>query len=117
MRKATISVGVGVAGLVSRTVVGSGYDPIDCAAALPDVPKLFMCGRRDPIVDYQETERLHAKARDPKEIWILEDGSHTEALIDNSPDDDDPSRRAYLSSRYQAVGRTRSSLPRRMRRR
>jgi hypothetical protein len=81
----------GVAGLVSRTFVAAGCDPLDCVADLPAIPKLFMCGRRDPIVDCRETVQLYERAREPKEQWMLEGGSHTEALIDNTPDDLDPS--------------------------
>ena len=80
----------GVAGLVSRWLVAGGCDAIDYAARLGPIPKLFICGTADHIVDYRHTLALHETAAAPKELWVCDGGGHTEALIDNDPDPNDP---------------------------
>ena len=80
----------GVARVVSRLFVAPGYDPIDCVERIGSIPKLFICGTDDHIVDYRQTVALYDSAGEPKELWLLEGGSHTEALIDEEPDQRDP---------------------------
>ncbi len=82
----------GVAGIASKTFISSGYDPIEMVGRLGRLAKLFICGRSDGIVDYRHTLALHEAAQQPKELWVLEDGSHTDALIDDEPDSQDPSK-------------------------
>lgn len=76
----------GVSGLVPRMFIAPGCDPIEFVERLGPIPKLFICGTADRIVDYRETAALHDRAMDPKELWVLEGGGHTDALIDDGPD-------------------------------
>ncbi len=76
----------GVAGLVPRILIAPGCDPIEVVEGLGAMAKLFICGTADRIVDYRETVALCDRAADPKELWILEGGGHTGALIDDEPD-------------------------------
>ncbi|HUU85716.1 MAG TPA: alpha/beta hydrolase [Phycisphaerae bacterium] len=80
----------GAAGLVSRWFVASGCDAIDYIDRIGSIPKLFMCGTEDGIVDYRQTLALHQRACDPKELWVLDGNGHTEALIDDEPDQQYP---------------------------
>jgi fermentation-respiration switch protein FrsA (DUF1100 family) len=77
--------------VVSRFLVAAGSDPIDWVGRIGPIPKLFICGRADSIVDYRQTVALHDAALEPKELWVLDGGGHTEALIDDQPDPQDPS--------------------------
>lgn len=45
------------------------------------VPKLFIHGTADQIVPYAHTERMYAVAAQPKELLILPDVAHIEALL------------------------------------
>jgi fermentation-respiration switch protein FrsA (DUF1100 family) len=76
----------GVSALVPRVFVAAGHDPIDYVHRIGPIPKMFICGTGDGIVDYRQTVALHDAAGEPKELWILEDGGHTGALIDDEPD-------------------------------
>ena len=80
----------GVAGLVSRFLVAPGLDAIAHVDHVGPIPKLFVCGTADRIVDYRQTIALHDRARDPKELWVLDGNGHTEALIDDNPDPQNP---------------------------
>ena len=76
----------GVAGLVPRIFISPGCDPIEFVGRMGPIPKLFICGAADRIVDHRDTVALHDRAGDPKELWVLEGGGHTDALIDDGPD-------------------------------
>lgn len=80
----------GVAGLVSRFLVAPGHDAMAHVDRIGPIPKLFICGTADQIVDYRQTVALHEKAQDPKELWVLDGTGHTEALIDDQPDPQAP---------------------------
>ncbi|MFQ5491670.1 MAG: alpha/beta hydrolase, partial [Phycisphaerae bacterium] len=84
----------GVSGLVSRWFVADGADPIYAVGRVPAVPKLFICGTADRIVDCQQTVVLHDEAGEPKELWMLEDEGHTTALIDDEPEESGMTGRA-----------------------
>jgi len=79
-----------MAGVVSRCVVAAGCDAIDHVERVGSIPKLFICGTADRIVDYRQTVALYESAVEPRELWVLEGGGHTEALIDDQPDAQDP---------------------------
>ncbi len=81
-----------VSGLVARLFIDLGHDPIDTVDRIGPVPKLFICGTRDGIVDYRETVSLHEYARDPKQLWVIEDGGHTCAFLDDADDVASPDR-------------------------
>ena len=69
-----------VSSLISRYLISDLLAPIDYVAALPTIPKLFICGNADPIVDYRQTVELYQAAPDPKDLWLIESSGHTEAL-------------------------------------
>ncbi|HEU5178455.1 MAG TPA: alpha/beta hydrolase, partial [Burkholderiales bacterium] len=49
-------------------------------AALSPAPLLLMHGSADAVVPYSHSERLFAKAAEPKRLVRIEGGAHTEAL-------------------------------------
>lgn len=78
----------GVSGLVSKWFVADGAEPIDAVGRLGSMPKLFICGTDDRIVDYRQTVALHDAANQPKELWVFEGEGHTTALIDEKLEGD-----------------------------
>lgn len=66
---------------LSRALFWSRYSPSRHLERLPRIPLLFIHGTQDPVVPYRESARLHAAAAEPKELWKIEGGRHTEAFI------------------------------------
>ena len=63
-------------------LVSSGFDPIDWIQSI-STPVAFLHGTADRVVPIQHTDALYAKARHPKLLWIIEGGSHANALSTN----------------------------------
>ena len=59
--------------------------PIDNVQYLTSIPKLFIHGTHDAIVDVEHSRRLYAAAPEPKRLEIIESGSHAEALFRDDP--------------------------------
>ena len=59
--------------------------PMDTVKDLTPVPILFIHGTRDIIVGVQHSKRLYAAALEPKQLQIIEGGSHAEALFRDDP--------------------------------
>jgi fermentation-respiration switch protein FrsA (DUF1100 family) len=59
---------------------------VDLMADLPQIaprPMLFMHGAKDPIIDVRHSQRLYAAASEPKVLFIVEAGGHTDlAAVD-----------------------------------
>jgi pimeloyl-ACP methyl ester carboxylesterase len=55
-----------VAGIVSRAMFSDTHNPIDYAPNLPAIPKLFISGTADSIVNHQDTVDLHNRSGEPK---------------------------------------------------
>jgi len=51
--------------------------PIDKVGGIT-VPKLFIAGANDQHTTLEESKRMFAAAAEPKELWIVEDASHTD---------------------------------------
>ncbi len=69
-----------VSGLISRYLISDDFSPIDYVSQLPDIPKMFICGVNDRIVDFRQTVDLYNAATAPKSIWQIPDSDHTEAV-------------------------------------
>lgn len=59
--------------------------PLDAVRRLDGLPKLFIHGTRDMIVDVRHAHRLYEAAPNPKRLAIIEGGSHAEALFRDAP--------------------------------
>ena len=70
-----------VAWPVSRWLISGGLDPIDCVDRIGPIPKLFVCGTADPIVNHHQTLALYERAGQPKDCWIIQNGGHIDALL------------------------------------
>jgi hypothetical protein len=70
----------GASPLISRYLVSDDLSAIDYVNHLPPMPKLFICGDQDHIVDYRQTVALYERASDPKKLWLIPNSGHTEAV-------------------------------------
>jgi len=65
---------------VPPLLMTDGYDPIDYVARISPRPLLVMHGKADRIVPAFMGEKLHAAAREPKELWLIDGVDHYQAL-------------------------------------
>ncbi len=70
---------------IAKCLISDDHSAIDSVADLPYVPKLFICGTDDHIVEAQQTIDLHEAAPDPKDLWVIQDSRHTEAITGEIP--------------------------------
>lgn len=59
--------------------------PVDQIARLEGLPLLFIHGTQDVIVGVGHSRRLFGAAREPKQLEIIDGGSHAEALFLDDP--------------------------------
>ncbi len=65
---------------VPKVLVSDGYDPIDYVGRISPQPIFLFQGTADRIIDWHMAEELYQAANDPKELWLIPDLDHTEAL-------------------------------------
>lgn len=76
-----IPVAGSIAGMFPAALLAtSEYDAIDYVGKLAPVPILFMHGTADGVIPLAHTQRLYARAGEPKEFWTLQGGGHIEAF-------------------------------------
>lgn len=56
------------------------FSPIDAVDQITPIPLLLMHGDRDEIVPSENSERLFAAAKEPKDLWIVQGASHIQSL-------------------------------------
>lgn len=72
--------------IASEKVIGAGsladdtYSAERFVAKLAPTPLLLLHGSADAVIPYSHSERLFAKAAEPKRLVRIEGGAHTEAL-------------------------------------
>lgn len=66
---------------LSRLLMGDNLSAADLIARIAPVPLLLIHGTRDGIVPYAHAEQLFARAGQPKTLWRIEGGDHTDALL------------------------------------
>ncbi len=77
------------------TLIGRAFDPRDYVAGISPRPLLVMQGTADRIVPTHMGRQLHAAAGEPKELWLIEDADHYEALQER-PDEVRPRLLAFF---------------------
>ena len=60
--------------------VDNAYSPAASVAALSPLPLLLIHGERDVVVPVEHARRLYALAREPKELWLVPEAGHIQAL-------------------------------------
>lgn len=61
-------------------LISGGHSPVDVVGHIAPIPLLIIHGRQDPVVPYDNADRLYAAAGTPKLLWTLEQAGHTEAF-------------------------------------
>jgi pimeloyl-ACP methyl ester carboxylesterase len=56
-------------------------DPIERVAAIAPRPLLVIAARDDPLIHYSESVALHAAARQPKELWVVDGAGHSQGVV------------------------------------
>ena len=66
--------------MVARIFVSDGLSPKPVVAELSPAPILFIHGTADRVVPYARGKALFDAAKEPKELWTVQGGRHTEAF-------------------------------------
>jgi fermentation-respiration switch protein FrsA (DUF1100 family) len=66
--------------IATPLLVSDGLDPADWVSAISPTPVTFIHGTRDQVVPLAHSKALYARAQEPKDLWIVEGGQHTDAL-------------------------------------
>ncbi len=62
--------------VVPALTVRRTWDPVNFIAQISPRPLLFIHGTTDRVVPPRLTERLYARAEDPKELWLIPGANH-----------------------------------------
>src|SRR5205807_4169970 len=68
------------------TLFRSRPRPIDAVARISPRPLLLMHGRADSLLPYANSQQLYARAREPKELWLLDGADHC-VMMQKAPDE------------------------------
>jgi hypothetical protein len=61
---------------LAPVLISRGWDPVDYADKLSPRPYFILHGHKDILVPYEMAERLYARAKEPKKLWIMSDTGH-----------------------------------------
>lgn len=67
---------------LSHLLICNDLSPDTVIANIAPTPLLIIHGTRDTVVPYSHGKRLLELAREPKQLWTVEGGDHTEAFAD-----------------------------------
>lgn len=67
---------------LSYLLIGNSFTPDAVVAAIAPTPLLIIHGTGDRVVPYSHGMRLFELAREPKQLWTINGGGHTEAFVD-----------------------------------
>ena len=65
---------------LAALLIRNKLSPKNAVQNIAPVPLLLIHGTADQVVPYKHAQRLLEKADDPKELWTVQGGHHTEAL-------------------------------------
>jgi fermentation-respiration switch protein FrsA (DUF1100 family) len=69
---------------LSYLLIADSYSPDRVVRAIAPVPLLLIYGTDDGVVPYHHGQELFARAQEPKQLWTIEHGGHTEAFAEES---------------------------------
>jgi fermentation-respiration switch protein FrsA (DUF1100 family) len=69
--------------------IADGQDAVDEIGKVAPTPLLIMQGKRDRIVPWKMGQRLFDAAKDPKELWLIDDSDHMEVWFTHSQEAQD----------------------------
>lgn len=65
---------------LSYLVLSDKYAP-NSLDELPPIPLLVIHGEKDPVVPVDQGKKLYAKAKEPKQLWLLPKGHHADSFF------------------------------------
>ena len=65
---------------LSFLIVGNGYSPGNVVDDIAPVPLLLIHGADDRVIPFHHGRELFDKAKEPKQLWVIKNGRHTEAF-------------------------------------
>ena len=65
---------------IARMTVENDYSPAASIEAIAPIPVLLIHGDGDLVVLPHHSQRLYERAREPKELWVLPDVGHIQAV-------------------------------------
>lgn len=66
---------------LSLIVIGNDHSPGSVIDQLSPTPLLLIHGTADRVIPYRHAEALFTAAREPKQLWTIENGQHTDAFV------------------------------------
>lgn len=60
-------------------LVSDHYSALEVVDRISPIPLLLIHGERDAVVDAGHSRRLYEAAREPRQLWLIPDGQHTDA--------------------------------------
>lgn len=60
-------------------LISDHYSALGVVDRISPIPLLLIHGERDVVVDASHSKHLFAAAREPKDLWLIPDGRHTDA--------------------------------------
>jgi len=66
---------------LSFLVINNRYSPGPVVQNLSETPLVLIHGTADRVIPYHHSQNLFEKALDPKELWTITNGDHTDALM------------------------------------
>jgi uncharacterized protein len=63
-----------------KVTMENEFSPAASIQALSPIPVLFIHGEQDMVVPLHHSQRLYERAREPKQIWVVPDTGHIEAV-------------------------------------
>jgi fermentation-respiration switch protein FrsA (DUF1100 family) len=65
---------------MTSVTVENNYSPAASIQALAPIPVLFIHGEDDLVVPPHHSQELYERAREPKQLWVLPDTGHIQAV-------------------------------------
>lgn len=65
---------------LAALLISNKLSPKNTIQNIAPVPLLLIHGTADQVVPYKHAQKLFEKAEEPKELWTIPNGQHTEAL-------------------------------------
>jgi hypothetical protein len=63
-----------------KVTMENDFSPAASIEALSPIPVLFIHGEQDLIVPVHHSQRLYDRAREPKQLWVVPDSGHIQAV-------------------------------------
>jgi len=70
--------------LLPQLTIENAFSPVASVQAVSPIPLLFIHGERDSTVPLSHSRRLFERAAQPKELWVIPNAGHIQAVRDKT---------------------------------